>query len=181
MVKKHQIAPFLNKAIDSETGLVNKTNPAWMRVCKTATFDLNMNPETEEHDYICDENPTTELKKYNPAFNTPLVMYEDDDDYKFIFNKFFKMQTGEEAKSEILLVFFQEPVDTTAVNHAHFKAWRCDCTITLNDLNSVDSTLTFDTNFNGTVKKGYVTVSTGTITAFTEGDYTVTQAPASQD
>lgn len=181
MVKKHQIALFLNKAIDSETGLVNKTNPAWMRVCKTATFDLNMNPETEEHDYICDENPTTELKKYNPTFTIPLVMYEDDDDYKFIFNKFFKMQTGEEAKSEILLVFFQEPVDTTAVNHAHFKAWRCDCTITTNDLNSVDSTLTFDTNFNGTVKKGYVTVSTGAITAFTEGDYTVTQAPASQD
>ena len=50
MVKKHQIAPFLNKAIDSETGYVDKTTPSWMRICKTATFDLNMNPETEEHD-----------------------------------------------------------------------------------------------------------------------------------
>ncbi len=173
MVKKHQIAPFLNKAIDSETGLVDKTNPDWMRICKTATFDLNMNPETEEHDYICDENPTTELKKYNPAFNTPLVMYEDDDDYKFIFNKFFKMETGEKAKSENLLVFYQEPVDS-GTTHTHFKAWRCDCTIILQDLNSVDSTLTFDTNFNGNVKKGYVTVSDGEITAFTEGDYSAT-------
>lgn len=173
MVRKHQIAPFLNKAIDSETGLVDKTNPDWMRVCKTASFDLNMNPETEERDYIDQENPVTELKKYNPAFNTPLVMYENEDDYKFIFDKFFKMLTGEEAKSEILLVFYQEPVDT-AETHTHFKAWRCDCTIVFNDLNGVDSTLTFDTNFNSTVKKGYVTVSDGEITAFAEGDYSAT-------
>ena len=174
MVKKHQIAPFLNKAIDSETGYVDKQTPSWMRICKTATFDLNMNPETEEHDYICDENPTTELKKYNPSFNTPLVMYEDDDDYEFIFGKFFQLATGEDAKSEILLVFFQKAVDTTAATHTHFAAWRCDCTISLSDLNSVDSTLTFDTNFNGTVKKGYVTVSGGAISSFTEGSYSVT-------
>ena len=32
MVKKHQIAPFLNKAVGTD-GLVNKTNPDWMRIC----------------------------------------------------------------------------------------------------------------------------------------------------
>ena len=55
MVKKHQIAPFLNKAVDSETGLVDKTTPDWMRICMSTAFDLNMNPETEDRDYICDE------------------------------------------------------------------------------------------------------------------------------
>ena len=44
MVKKHQIAPFLNKAVGTD-GLVNKTNPDWMRICMTTAFDLNMNPE----------------------------------------------------------------------------------------------------------------------------------------
>ena len=169
MVKKHQIAPFLNKAVDSETGLVDKTTPDWMRICKTASFDLNMNPETEERDYICDEQPTTELKKYKPSFNTPLVMHEKEDDYDFIFGKFFNLEAGDKAKSEILLVFFQEPVDA-ATTPTHFKAWRCDCTISINDLNSVDSTLTFDTNFNGDVKVGYVTVSDG-VPTFTEGTY----------
>lgn len=177
MVKKHQIAPFLNKAVGTD-GLVNKTNPEWMRICKTASFDLNMNPQTQEYDYICDENPTTELEKYQPSFNTPLVMHETEDDYKFIFEKFYKLVTGDKAKSELLLVFFQEPVDTTAANHSHFKAWRVDCTIIPNDLNSVDHTLTFDTNFAGTVKVGYVTITTGAISAFTEGDYSVTQAPS---
>ena len=173
MVRKHQIAPFLNTAIDSATKLVDKEDPSWTRICKTASFDLNMNPETEEFDYICDEQPTTELKKYNPSFNTPLVMHEKEDDYKFIFEKFYRLKVGDEAKSELLLVFFQEPVDS-ASTPTHFKAWRVDCTLTVNDLNSVDQTLTFDTNFAGTIKVGYVTVDDGEIASFTEGDYSAT-------
>lgn len=169
MVKKHQIAPFLNKAVDSETGLVDKTTPDWMRICMSTAFDLNMNPETEDRDYICDEAPTTELKQYKPSFNTPLVMHKNEPDYEFIFGKFFNQDTGDKAKSELLLVFFQEPVDA-ATTPTHFKAWRVDCTIILSDLNSVDSTLSFDTNFAGTVKKGYVTVSDD-VPTFTEGTY----------
>ncbi len=171
MVKKHQIAPFLNKAVGSD-GLVNKTSPDWMRICMSTAFDLNMNPETEDRDYICDEAPTTELKQYKPSFNTPLVMHKNEPDYEFIFGKFFNQDAGDKAKSELLLVFFQEPVDS-ADTPTHFKAWRVDCTIVLNDLNSVDSTLSFDTNFAGTVKKGYVTISEG-VPTFTEGSYSAT-------
>lgn len=171
MVKKHQIAPFLNKAVGSD-GLVDKSTPDWMRICKSTAFDLNMNPETEDRDYICDENPTTELKQYKPSFNTPLVMHKNEPDYEFIFGKFFNQDAGDKAKSELLLVFFQEPVDS-ADTPTHFKAWRVDCTIILNDLNSVDSTLSFDTNFAGTIKKGYVTISEGAPT-FTEGTYSAT-------
>ena len=89
--------------------------------------------------------------------------------------KFYNLAAGEKSKSELLLVFFQEPVDTTAATHTHFAAWRVDCSIVPNDLNSVDGTLTFDTNFNGTVKKGYVTMSgTPAEPTFTEGTYTPT-------
>lgn len=171
MVKKHQIAPFLNKAVGSD-GLVDKSTPDWMRICMSTAFDLNMNPETEDRDYICDEAPTTELKQYKPSFNTPLVMHKNEPDYEFIFGKFFNQDAGDKAKSELLLVFFQEPVDS-ADTPTHFKAWRVDCTIILNDLNSVDSTLSFDTNFAGTIKKGYVTISDG-VPAFTEGTYSAT-------
>lgn len=171
MVKKHQIAPFLNKAVGSD-GLVDKSTPDWMRICMSTAFDLNMNPETENRDYICDEAPTTELKQYKPSFNTPLVMHKNEPDYEFIFGKFFNQDAGDKAKSELLLVFFQEPVDS-ADTPTHFKAWRVDCTIILNDLNSVDSTLSFDTNFAGTIKKGYVTISDG-VPAFTEGTYSAT-------
>lgn len=161
----------MNKAVGSD-GLVDKSTPDWMRICKSTAFDLNMNPETEDRDYICDENPTTELKDYKPSFNTPLVMHKNEPDYEFIFGKFFNQDAGDKAKSELLLVFFQEPVDS-ADTPTHFKAWRVDCTIILNDLNSVDSTLSFDTNFAGTIKKGYVTISEGAPT-FTEGTYSAT-------
>ena len=171
MVKKHQIAPFLNKAVGSN-GLVDKSTPDWMRICMSTAFDLNMNPETEDRDYLCDEAPTTELKNYKPSFNTPLVMHKNEPDYEFIFGKFFNQDAGDKAKSELLLVFFQEPVDS-ADTPTRFKAWRVDCTIILNDLNSVDSTLSFDTNFAGTIKKGYVTISEGAPT-FTEGTYSAT-------
>jgi len=173
MVKKHQIAPFLNTAVGSN-GLVDKSTPTWTRIKKTDSFDLNMNPVTNEFDYISDEAPTTELERYNPSFSTPLVMYENEPDYQFIFGKFFNLADGEKSKSELLLVFFQEAVDTTAAPHTKFAAWRVDCSIVPNDLNSVAGTLTFDTNFNGTVKKGYVTMTGSTVSSFTEGTYTPT-------
>lgn len=169
MVKKHKIAPFLNSKVGTD-GLVDKTNPTWTRICKSTAFDLNLNPQTEEYDYIADENPTTELIRYAPSFSTPLTMYKGEADYDFVFNKFFTLATGSQAKSEILLAFFQEPLDTGA-EHKAFKAWRADCVISGNDLNSVDSTLTFDTIFGGTVKKGYVIIEDG-VPTFTEGEYT---------
>ena len=172
IVKKHLIAPFLNSATGTD-GYVDKTSPTWLRICKTASFDLNLNPETEDYDYICDENPTTEVKTVKPSFNTPLVMYKGEDDYEFVFKKFFNLAVGQDAKSEILLVFFQESLDTPAEGETNkvFMAWKSDCVISVNDLNSVDSTLTFDVLFGGTVKKGYVTIADGKPT-FTEGTYT---------
>lgn len=169
MVKKYKIAPFLNTAKDA-SGFVDKTTPTWTRIKKTASFDLNLNPETEDYDYIADENPTTELKDYKPSFNTPLVMYKGEADYEFVFDKMFNLDVGSKAKSEILLVFFQHPVDEQDTP-SHFKAWKADCALSVNDLNSVDSTITFDVLFGGTVSKGYVTVTNGT-PVYTEGTYT---------
>jgi len=169
IVKKHKIAPFLNSAVGPD-GLVNTASPTWTRICKTASFDLQMNPQTEEYDYICDESPTTELMKYAPSFNTPLVMHKGEPDYEFIFDKFYNLKTGSEAKSEILMVYFQEPLDT-ADTHVVFKAQKASCVISVNDLNSVDQTLSFDVLFGGTTAVGYVTVTNG-VPAFTEGEYT---------
>ena len=100
MVKKHQIAPYLNSAVGTD-GLVDKTNPTWTRIKKTASFDLNMNPQTQEFDYIADEAPTTELERFNPSFNTPLVMYENEPDYEFIFGKFYNLAAGEKSNSPL--------------------------------------------------------------------------------
>lgn len=167
-VKKYEIAPFLNTALTSG-GVVNTSSPTWTRIKKTTSFDLNMNPETESRDFICDKNPTVELLRYAPSFSTPLVMYKGEDDYEFIFKKFFNLAIGDKSKAEIMLVFYQEPVDSSAT-HTHFLAWKAPCSVTINDLNSVDETITFDTSFNGKIVKGYATVAGNSI-SFTAGDY----------
>ena len=130
-----------------------------------------MNAETQERDYIADENPTVELMRYAPSFSTPLVMHKSEADYDFIFSKFFDQAAGENAKAEVMLVFFQEPVDVEEEEPANFLAWKAPCTISINDLNSVDETITFDVNFNGEIVEGYGEVDNGDI-IFHEGEYT---------
>lgn len=148
MVKKHKIALFLNKGTPDV--------PDWVRIKKSTAFDLSMNPETQEFDYIADESPTTELMKYKPSLNQALTMYKGEPDYELIFNMFYELKTGSDAKTEVLIVFYQEEESENV-----YKAWKSECVITCNDLNSVDSTLTFDINFGGTVGKGTANISSG--------------------
>lgn len=151
IVKKYKIAPFLNKGTD--------LLPDWVRIKKSTAFDLAMNPVTQEYDYIADESPTTELMQYKPSLSQALTMYKGEADYDLIFSKFFNLSTGDDAKSKILLVFFQES-SGTGVNET-FKAWQSDCVLSVTNLNGVESTITFDVAFGGTVKKGTVKITDG--------------------
>lgn len=159
MVKKWKIAPFIN------TGTPEL--PTWTRIKKSTAFDLTMNGETQEYDYINDESPTVELLRYSPSLNQSLTMYTEEEDYKFFFDKFYNLAVGSDAKSEMLLVFFQEGDNTEG-----YKAWKTDCVVTISDLNSVDSTISFDVNFNGTIAKGTVKVDEDGVPTFTPASKT---------
>lgn len=115
---------------------------------------ISLNPETEEFDYIADESKTTELKDYKPSIDQPLTMYENEPDYQFIFDKFYELKTGNDAHSEVLVVFMQ-----TAVGERQYKAWKSDCIIVVNDLDGVGSVINFNIQFGGTTKKGIATIS----------------------
>lgn len=168
MVKKWKIAPFVDV---SENPLGNPpSTPQWVRIRKSTAFDLSMQPETKEYDYICDESPTVEIDKYKPQINQSLTMYKGEADYEFFFNKFYTMAVGSDAKTNVLIVFFQEALDEGAL-HTVFKAWKAQCVVGINSLNSVDSTLSFDVIFGGTVEKGFVKIEDGA-PVFSEGAYT---------
>ncbi|WP_449189504.1 FN3 associated domain-containing protein [Treponema lecithinolyticum] len=148
IVKKWKIAPFINKGTPS--------NPEWVRLKKSTALDITLNPVTQDFDYIADESPTTELMSYKPSFNQALTMYKGEADYEMVFQKFYELKTGDDAKAEVLIVFFQEeePAGT-------FKAWKSEAIISIQNMNAVDSTISFDVLFGGTVKKGTVTLSSG--------------------
>lgn len=154
MVKKHQIALFLNNGTSNV--------PDWVRIKKSTALSIGLNPETEEFDYIADQSPTTELKSVKPSLNQSLTMYTDEPDYEMIFNRFYEMKVGQDAHSEVLIVFFQEP----GAGANTFKAWKSDCIISISDLDAVGSVINFDVLFGGTTDKGIATV-TNQIPVFT--------------
>lgn len=155
IIKKHLIALYLNKGTAAA--------PDWFRIKKSTALSLSLNPETKDYDYIVDASPTTELDKYKPSINQALTMYKGEQDYEEVFKRFFSLAVGDDAKTEVLIVFMAE----NAGDENTFKAWKSECVISISELNAVDSTLTFDILFGGTTKKGTATV-TNSVPAFSE-------------
>lgn len=151
MVKKNKIALFVDTSTTS--------TPVWKRIKKSTELTIAANPETEEYDFIADENPTTELKNYNPEIEQPLKMVEGEDDFEYFWGKFYGLPTGEDAKTQLLLVYVFDK--TTVGSTDHYKAWKVDATIVFNELNAVDSELNFNLNFAGDIAEGYATVTDG--------------------
>ena len=149
MVKKYHIALFL------EGGTAQ--NPVWVRIKKSTSLQLTLNPETQEYDYITDKNPTTEVIRYKPALNQPVTMYKGEVDYALAWDKFYTLKTGEKAKTNVLIVFMQEDVTRTVSEQTitAYKAWKNEATLSVSDLNAVDSTITLDINFGGKILNGY--------------------------
>lgn len=156
MVKKHQIGLFIDTGNDT-------TSPKFRRIKKSTELTISMNPETQTFDYIADESPTTELNKYAPSIDQPLTMYEGEDDFKMLFERFFKMHVGTEAHARVMIVFMFAGDTTNG-----YLAWESDSILQISEMNAVDSTLTMNVTFGGTVRKGVATVLDG-IPTFTEG------------
>lgn len=149
MVKKYHIALFVNGGTHEA--------PAWTRIRKSTSLELNMNPETQDYDYITDQSPTTEILRYKPSLSQPVTMYKGEPDYSFAFGKFFNLQTGEKAKCEVLIVFMQEDSSriVEGVSTVVYKAWRNNATLSISSLNGVDSTITMDISFGGKIDHGF--------------------------
>jgi len=146
MIKKHQIGLFLNTA---EKGAAS---PSWTRVKKSTELTISMDAETEDVDYIADESPTTELKQYKPSIEQPLKMIKGEPDFEAVWPKFYSLATGQDAKMDYLVVFIFDKVGTG--EDAEYKAWSGEALVTFNELNAVDSELSFAMAFGGTVRKG---------------------------
>lgn len=163
MVKKYHVALFIN------TGTTEV--PVWTRIQKSTDNTIAMNAETKTFDYIVDESPTDEVDRYKPSLSQPLTMYKGNPDYEFFFNKFFAQATGDDAHSEILIVFYAADVSSS------YKAWKSSCVLVLDNMNPVESTITANINFNGTTDKGTAAVTAGvpvfTSTSETEFQLTV--------
>ena len=142
---KNNFIPFLDITKGTTTAV-------WARIDKSTIFSLNPNPQSESVDYICYESPVDEIDHYEPELPQEIALYEGNPMYDFMFQMFYDLPIGSEAKVPALLCFAGTGK----------KAWMVsDNVIQLGELNSVDGKLSFTLKLGGDISKGTYTITSG--------------------
>lgn len=148
-------------------GLIHKTKfvpfiyvgSAWKQIKKSTTFSLALNPQTKTFDFISSQNPEEEIDSYQPALSQSLTMFDNEDDFKEIFEMVYHLPKGADAHRDLLLVFYAKKHSTTGQNSVtYYAAWKVDSVVKLGTLDSVNQTIDFDLALNNHVE-GAVTVN----------------------
>lgn len=129
----------------------------WARIGKSTVFDLVMNAQTEENEFIEDEQATTDIMSYKPEIAEELQANKGDAAFDYIYAMFKHRPTGEEVKKDILLVFAGNIGSEEAPK---FDAWKCNATITLDHFDSVAEKVYFSISINK-IEEGTATVEEG--------------------
>lgn len=160
LIKKHLLAVFINDGTEAE--------PKWVRIENTAEFSRELNPVTEDRDYIADEHPTTEVLDYKPSEGITLAMYAGSPDFDFMYKKYKTLATGGAAHNQILRLSLFDGQEVTAdtVYYAEVN----DATIVINTANFSDSQLTCTIYENGSTTAGFAKV-VDKKPVFTAGDF----------
>ena len=146
---KNQYIPFIDTSDTIHSGT---WTPTWKRIDKSTIFDLNLNAQTKELDYISQELPTEEIESYKPELQQEIALYKNNPIYDFVFGRLYGLHVGDAAIAPVLLCF---PGDDE-------KAWQIQrCVLVPGNLNTVDGKLTFSLKFGGDIERGTYTITEG--------------------
>lgn len=137
------------------TGTADK--PSYARIGKSTVFDLVMNAQTEDSDFIEDEMPTTDIKSYKPSLAQELQCNKGDAAFDYLYDMFYNLPTGEDVKKNLLIVF---DGNTGTEDAPVFRAWNTQSTLTLDHFDSVAEKIYFNFSINS-IERGTVTVAEG--------------------
>lgn len=157
LIKKHLIRPFLNGG--------SSATPSWVQIKKATENTINMNPTTEDRDYISDEQPTTELLAYKMNVAYGVTTYKGEPDFELFYDLYKNRYTGSDAQKELLLVYLFDKGKLGDKDVYFAQKW--NSTIVVNDFNTVGTVIDVEVNANGTPTIGYVTIENGNV-VFTE-------------
>lgn len=151
-LKKFKTIPFLN---------ISKTEvESWARIGKSTVFDLVLNAQTEDNDFIEDEMPTTEVMYYKPELAQELQCNKGDAAFDYLYDMFFNLPTGEDVKKNLLIVFAGNVGTEEAPK---FNAWNTKSTLVLDHFDSVAEKIYFKFSITS-IERGTATVTAGTPT-----------------
>lgn len=148
-LKKHKTIPFLN------TGTT--LAPVWARIGKSTVFDMVLNAQTEENNFIEDEMATTEIISYKPELSQELQANKGDPAFDHVYDMLFNLPTGEEVKKNVLIVLAGNVGTEDAPK---FNAWNTTSTLVLDHFDSVAEKIYFKLNINK-IERGTCEITDG--------------------
>lgn len=148
-LKKHRTMLFINDK--------SKGTPTWLRIGKSTVYDLVLNAQTEENNFIEDEMPSTDITNYKPEISQELQCNKGDPAFDYIYAMFYNLPTGEDVKIPALFVF---DGNVGTEDAPEFRAWHTTSTITLEHFDSVAEKIYFKLNINS-IERGTVKVTDG--------------------
>lgn len=148
-LKKHRTMLFIDDK--------SKDTDNWLRIGKSTVYDLVLNAQTEENNFIGEEMPSTDITNYKPEISQELQCNKGDPAFDYIYDMFYNLPTGEDVKIPALFVF--DGNDGTE-DDPEFKAWNTISTITLDHFDSVAEKIYFKLNINS-IERGTVKVTAG--------------------
>lgn len=151
-LKKHNTIPFL------DTSASTASSPVWTRIGKSTIFDLVLNAQTEENNFIQDEMATTDVIRYAPSLAQELQCNKGDGAFDYLYDMFFNLPTGEDVKKKLLIVFAG---NVGTESEPKFKAWSTVSTLILDHFDSVAEKIYFSFTITQ-ITRGEATVSAGT-------------------
>lgn len=156
-VKRSQFATFLNTGTTTE---------AWSRFGKGVTSQsVAYNPTVNSEQYIDEDNATSSVDAYAPTINTPQTAYKGDDVFEYIDSLRKTRAIGDDAVTDILLVYMYDKDDKGA-----YAAEKQKVSISITDFGGDAGnplSITYDLGFIGDPVIGTAAVTDGTV-SFTE-------------
>lgn len=143
--------------------IATTTEPSWARIGKSTVFDLILNAQTEENNFIENEMPEVDITYYKPELSQELQCNKGDPAFDYLYDMFFNLPTGEDVKKNMLIVFDGNQGTDEAPS---FKAWNTTSTLILDHFDSVAEKIYFKFNINK-IERGTCTV-TGKVPTFTK-------------
>lgn len=131
-LKKFNTIPFLDISKNEEA--------VWARIGKSTIFDLVLNAQTEENDFIENEMTTTDITSYKPELAQELQSNKGAPAFDYLYDMFYNLPTGEEVKKTLLVVFAGNIGTQEAPK---FKAWKTTSTLILDHFDSVAEKIYF--------------------------------------
>lgn len=146
-LKKFKTIPFLNiSASETEN---------WARIGKSTIFDLVLNAQTEDNDFIENEMTTTDVMYYKPELAQELQCNKGDPAFDYLYDMFYNLPTGEDVKKNLLIVFAGNIGTEEAPK---YKAWNTVSTLVLDHFDTVAEKIYFKFSITS-INRGTCTVS----------------------